>query len=105
MTSEAAYGFGSTARLQQAHRRRSACESVAESAVEAVCLAGKPILVDPTVFHDHAKRAVWCGDQAQVLQRTAVDEQQVGQRALLDNAEFAWLGVAPSGHGQQFSID
>ena len=34
------------------------------------------------------------GDQAQVLQRVAVDEQQIGQRALLDDAELPGVGVA-----------
>src|SRR5512133_1385031 len=42
------------------------------------------VLVDPAVFHDHVEVASRVRDERDVLERVAVDEQQVCQRAFLD---------------------
>ena len=39
-----------------------------------------------------------------VLERVAVDEQQVGKRALLDHAQLARIGIARPGQAQQLGI-
>ena len=35
--------------------------------------------------------------EVNLLQRIAVDEQQVGKSALLDHTELSWIGIALAG--------
>ena len=44
------------------------------------------VLVDHTVFHDYDEVAIGVCDERDVLERVAVDQQQVRQRAFLDHA-------------------
>jgi hypothetical protein len=43
----------------------------------------------------------WVFDQLDVCNRIAVDEQEVSERALLDHAELAWIGIALAGQRPQ----
>jgi hypothetical protein len=55
------------------------------------------ILVNRAVFHDDQKILVRIGDELDVLQRIAVDEQQVGERTFLHNAQSAGIWIAETG--------
>ena len=37
------------------------------------------------------------------VERIAVDDQQIGERALLDHAELAWIGIARTREGEQLA--
>ena len=47
------------------------------------------VFVDAAVLHDDEEGAVGVGEQADVGDGVAVDQEQVGQRARLDDAEAA----------------
>ena len=51
------------------------------------------VLVDPAVFHDEIEILGGVADEIEMLQRIAVDQDQVGQRAFLDHAELAGIGI------------
>src|SRR5690606_19970430 len=62
---------------------------------------GQGVLVDLAVLHDDQEALVRIGNQLDVLERVAVDQQKISQRALLDDAELAGVGIALSGERQQ----
>ena len=53
------------------------------------CLFRNGILVDLAVLHDDDEVLGRVLDQLDVRDRVAVDQQQVGERAFLDDAELA----------------
>ena len=46
------------------------------------------ILVYPPVLHDNLEVLGGIGDQINILQRVALDQQQIGERALFHDAEL-----------------
>src|SRR5262249_42738636 len=54
----------------------------------------KGVLVDLAVLHDDLEVLGGVGDQVDVLQRIAVDQQQIGKRALLHDTELAGIRIA-----------
>ena len=60
----------------------------------------KGVLVDPAVLHDDLEVLGGVGDQVDILQRIAVDQQQIGKRALFHDAELAWIRTALAGQCQ-----
>ena len=62
------------------------------------------VLVDLAVLHDDQEVPGRVFDQVDVLQRIAVDQQQVGERAFLDDAELARIGVALPREREQFAL-
>jgi hypothetical protein len=46
------------------------------------------ILVYPPVLHDNLEVLCGIGDQVNILQRVALDQQQIGERALFHDAEL-----------------
>src|SRR5690606_28991398 len=59
------------------------------------------VLVDLAVLHDDEKALVGIGDELDVVERISIDEQKISQRARLDYAELARIGIALSGESQQ----
>src|SRR5687768_13651812 len=62
------------------------------------------VLVDAAVLHDDDEVLLGIRDQADVLDRIAVDQQQVGERPLRDDADPAWIRVAQTGQSQQLAV-
>ena len=62
--------------------------------IEARRRTSKGVLVDLAVLHDDLEVLGGVGDQVDVLQRIAVDQQQVGECALLHDAELAGIRIA-----------
>jgi hypothetical protein len=52
------------------------------------------ILVDFAALHDHDKVLGGIFDQLDVVERIAVDQQEIGERALLHDAELAGVRVS-----------
>jgi hypothetical protein len=52
-------------------------------------LTAETIFVDFAVLHDDPDVLVGIGDQVDIFQRVAVDQQQIGKRTLLHNPELA----------------
>ena len=50
---------------------------------------GQYIFVDRTILHNDQKVFVGVFDELDVFQRIAIDQQQICERALFDDAEFA----------------
>jgi hypothetical protein len=42
--------------------------------------------------------------QSQILLRIAIDQENVGKRAVLDDAQLARIGIARTAHGKQLVI-
>src|SRR3954467_6126275 len=59
------------------------------------------ILVHLTVLHDDDEIFLGISEQRDVVQRIAVDQQQVGQRPGLDHAELAGIGIARAAEAKQ----
>src|SRR5262249_29067810 len=62
------------------------------------------ILVYPPILHDDLEVLGGVGDQVDILQWIAVDQQQIGKRALFHDAELAGIGIAFAGQCQQFGV-
>ena len=62
------------------------------------------ILVDPAVLHDDEQVFLRILDQLDVGDWITVDEQQVGERAFLDDAELAWIRVSFPRQRQQLGV-
>ncbi|KTT92333.1 hypothetical protein NS44R_14650, partial [Mammaliicoccus sciuri] len=62
------------------------------------------VLVDLAVLHDHLEVPGGVGDQIDIFERIAVDQQKIGQRALLDDPELAGIRIALAGQSQQFGV-
>ena len=62
------------------------------------------VLVDPAVFHDHPEVALGILDQADVGDGIALNEQQVGERTLLDHAELARVRTPQAGEREQLAV-
>src|SRR5215510_7893418 len=62
------------------------------------------VLVDFSVLHDEDEVLGRILDQLDVLDRVAVDEKQVGQRAFFDDTERAGVRIAFAGQCQQFGV-
>src|SRR5262245_4705123 len=58
------------------------------------------VLVDLSVLHDDDEVLARVLDELDVLDRVAVDEKQVGQRAFFDDTELAGVRVALPGQGE-----
>jgi hypothetical protein len=84
---------------KSAKRRQSAGSSSL-----TVCLFRQEILIDHAALHDDQKILVWVGNYVDTLQRIAVYQKQVGQRAFLHDAELPRLGIDESGEGHQLTI-
>ena len=52
------------------------------------------VLVDHAVFHDDQEAFRRVRDQLDVCNRVTVDQQEVSECALLDDAKPAWIGIA-----------
>ena len=65
----------------------------------------KRVLDETPVLHDDEEIGLRVGNQLEIRERIAVDENEVGERALLDHAELAGIGVARTGHCEQFAVD
>jgi hypothetical protein len=62
------------------------------------------LFVDTAILHDDEEVSFRISNQAQLLQRVAVNQQEISQRALLDDAECPWLWIARSGECEQLGI-
>ena len=62
------------------------------------------VLVDLAALHDDLEVPGGVGDQIDVVQRIAVDKQQVGERALLHDAKLAGIRTAFAGQCQQLGV-
>src|SRR5215831_6629013 len=56
-------------------------------------LWSRGIFVYPPVLHDNLEVLRGVGDQVNILQRVALDQQQIGERALFHDAELPWIGI------------
>lgn len=61
------------------------------------------VLVDASVFHDELHILVGIGKEVDVRQRIAVDHQNVRERARLDDAELALMGITRAGQRHQLA--
>src|SRR3984957_19381145 len=78
------------------------CTHLVDSAMGVKLIStAECVLVDLAVLHDELEVLGGVGDQVDILQWIAVDQQEIGKRALLDNAELARIWTAFSGHRQQ----
>ena len=75
---------------RRAHPANSAMDMKPSSTTERV-------LVDLTVLHDDLEVFGGVGDQVNILQRIAVDQQEIGKRALFHDAELARIWTAFAG--------
>jgi hypothetical protein len=62
------------------------------------------VLVDFAVLHYDQETCLRRGYKRQVLQRIAIDQQQIGERAFLNDTESARVGAAWTGQCQQPGI-
>src|SRR6202140_4087379 len=67
-------------------------------------LRSKGVLVYPPILHDNLEVLGGIGDQVDILQWIAVDQQQIGKRALFHDAELARIRTAFAGQCQQFAV-
>ncbi len=67
-------------------------------------LRSQGILVYPPILHDNFEVLGGIGDQVDILQWIAVDQQQIGKRALFHDAELARIRTAFAGQCQQFGV-
>src|SRR5215831_10906857 len=56
-------------------------------------LWSRGIFVYPPVLHDNLEVLRGVGDQVNILQRVALDQQQIGERALFHDAELPWIRI------------
>lgn len=61
-------------------------------------------LVYRSVFDDQQKVFLRLGQQFDILQRVAVDEQQIGQGVRLDRSERARIGIPAARQGEQLRV-
>src|SRR6516162_10090749 len=67
-------------------------------------LRSQGILVYASIFHNYLEVLGRVGDQVDILQRIAVDQQQIGKRALFHDAELARIRTTFAGQCQQFGV-
>ena len=60
-------------------------------------LWSRRILVYPPALHDNLKVLGGVGDQFDILQRVALDQQQIGKRALFHEAELPCIRTTLAG--------
>src|SRR5262245_36770524 len=77
----------------------SACAAPATSATSA-----EKVFEDDAIFHDDEKVLLGIGNEVQILERVAVDEEQVGERAFLDDADLPRVLVALAGHHEELAV-
>jgi hypothetical protein len=58
------------------------------------------VLVNLAIFHDNNEILVGISDELDIVERIAIHEQKIGKRALFDDADFAWIGIARTGQRQ-----
>ncbi len=63
--------------------------------------SSKRIFVDLAVLHNQRKGLFWLRQDRNVLERVAVDEQQIRIGTFLDYTELAGIGVTGPRHGEQ----
>src|SRR5580704_4585990 len=69
-----------------------------------VALRMEGVLKDLPVLHDDQEILLRIFDQRDVGDGIAVDDEKIGEGALLENAELPGIGVARPGQRQQFAI-
>ena len=62
------------------------------------------IFVDCAILHNDQKNFVGVFDEFDVFQRIAIDQQQICERALFHDTEFAGIGIDKPGEGHQLAI-
>ena len=62
------------------------------------------VLIDPAIFHDDKKVPSRVRQEMDIRDRVAIDDQQIGERPRLHDAEPARIGIARSGQTQQLAI-
>src|SRR5690242_15228371 len=67
-------------------------------------LALKTVLVDLSVLHDDQEILCRILDEPDVLDRIAIDQQEIGQRALFHHAQLAGIGISLAGQSEQLGI-
>ena len=67
-------------------------------------LIGQGVLKDLVVLHDDLEVSGRVGDQVEVVQRIAVDQKKVGERALLYEGGRPRIGIAEAGEAEQPGI-
>ena len=68
------------------------CGNHQERASEPPVLIVQRLFIDLAILDDHAQ-ILELTDDLDVLQRIAIDQQQISKRTFLDNAEVAGIGV------------
>src|SRR5579871_4913536 len=69
-----------------------------------VRLSRQTVLVNLPVLHDQYEILARRRQQLDVIERVAIDNKQIGERAVFDGSELAWVGIARTGHRQQFGV-
>ena len=62
------------------------------------------VLVDLPVFHDQVEIPAGVSNEIEVLKWIAIHQEKVGQCALLNYAELAWVWIAKTGQSKQFGV-
>ena len=62
------------------------------------------ILVDLPILHDHKEILLRIGNQVDVGDWVAVDQQQIGESIYFNNAQLARIGVARAGEREQLRV-
>jgi len=62
------------------------------------------VLVDAAVLHDEDEARLGTLDERQIDRRVAIDQQQVGERALGDDAQRLAVGIALTGEFEQCAV-
>src|SRR6185437_9283318 len=63
------------------------------------------VLMDLAILHNDQEVLGRILDQPDVFEGIAVDEQQIGERALLHHAQLPRVGIAWTGQARQLAID
>jgi hypothetical protein len=62
------------------------------------------VLGDFPVFHDQVEIPARGSNEIKVLKWITVHQQKVGQGALLNDAELAWIWIAKTGQSKQLGV-